>query len=50
VKVVSQADYDAEIARLNSIGQSGQLPNTLNREPVMQGGDSNVIPRPSGSK
>jgi cytochrome c oxidase subunit 2 len=49
VKVVSQADYDAEMARLRSAGQSGQLPNTLNREPVMPG-DQKLIPTASGSK
>jgi len=48
VKVVSQADYDAEIARLKSIGQSGQLPNTLNREPVLPA-DQKLIPSASGS-
>ncbi len=48
VKIVSQGDYDAEIARLKSIGHSGQLPNTLNREPVLPQ-DQKLIPTTSGS-
>jgi cytochrome c oxidase subunit II len=34
VKVVSQAEYDAHIAQLKAEGNVGQLPNTLNREPL----------------
>jgi cytochrome c oxidase subunit 2 len=48
VKVVSEADYNAEITRLKSIGQSGQLPNDLNREPVLPA-DQKLIPNASGS-
>jgi cytochrome c oxidase subunit 2 len=48
VKVVSEADYNAEIARLKSIGQSGQLPNDLNREPVLPA-DQKLVPKASGS-
>ena len=48
VKVVSQADYDAHMAELKSIGQVGQLPNTLNREP-MDPNDLKMVPTPSGS-
>ena len=48
VKVVSQADYDAHMAELKSIGQVGQLPNTLNREP-MDPNDLKMVPNPSGS-
>ena len=48
VKVVSQAAYDAEIARLKSLGQSGQLPITLNREPVLPA-DQKLVPSASGS-
>ena len=49
VKVVSQADFDAEMAKLKSLGQSGQLPNTLNREP-MDPNDLKMVPTPTGSK
>jgi len=48
VKVVSQADYDAEMARLKSIGQSGQLPNSLNRSSVLPE-DQKLVPTASGS-
>ena len=48
VKVVSQGAYDAEIARLKSLGQSGQLPITLNREPVLPA-DQKLVPSASGS-
>ena len=48
VKVVSQADYDAQIARLKSLGQTGQLPNDLNREPVLPA-DQKLVPSASGS-
>jgi cytochrome c oxidase subunit 2 len=48
VKVVSQSDYDAEMARLKSIGQTGQLSINLNREPVLPG-DQKLIPSGSGS-
>jgi cytochrome c oxidase subunit 2 len=49
VKVVSQADFDAEMAKLKSLGQEGQLPNTLNREP-MDANDLKMVPTPTGSK
>ena len=48
VKVVSQADFDAEMAKLKSLGQTGQLPNTLNREP-MDPNDLKMVPTPTGS-
>jgi cytochrome c oxidase subunit 2 len=48
VKVVSQGAYDAEIARLKSLGQTGQLPNTLSREPVLPA-DQKLVPSASGS-
>jgi len=48
VKVVSQADYDAEIARLKAIGQSGQLPNSLSREELVPA-DQKLVPSASGS-
>jgi cytochrome c oxidase subunit 2 len=48
VKVVPQAAYDAEITRLKSIGQTGQLPNSLNREPVLPG-DQKLVPSAPGS-
>ena len=48
VKVVSQAAYDAEIARLKSLGQTGQLSIDLNREPVLPA-DQKLIPSANGS-
>ena len=48
VKVVSQAAYDAEIARLKSLGQTGQLSIDLNREPVLPA-DQKLVPSASGS-
>lgn len=41
VKVVSQAEYDKQMTTLRSLGQTGQLPNTLSRE--------QLIPSTSGS-
>ena len=49
VKVVSQEDFDAEMAKLKSLGQEGQLPNTLNREPL-ETKDLKMVPTPTGSK
>jgi len=49
VKVVSQPQYDAQIAALRQAGQTGQLPNTLSREPVLPA-DQKLIPTPTGSK
>jgi cytochrome c oxidase subunit 2 len=48
VKVVSQAAYDTEIARLKSLGQTGQLSIDLNREPVLPA-DQKLVPSASGS-
>jgi len=48
VKVVTQAEYDAHMAELKSMGQVGQLDNTLNREPVY-GPDLKMIPTSTGS-
>ncbi|MBK8469615.1 MAG: cytochrome c oxidase subunit II [Actinomycetales bacterium] len=48
VKVVSQADFDAEMAKLKGLGQTGQLPNTLNRE-TMNPDDLKMVPTPTGS-
>jgi cytochrome c oxidase subunit 2 len=48
VKVVSEAAYQAEIARLKSIGQTGQLPIDLNREPVLPA-DQKLVPSANGS-
>ena len=48
VKVVSQTDYDAELARLKSIGQSGQLPNSLSREGLVPA-DQKLVPSATGS-
>lgn len=49
VRVVSPQQYDAEMNRLRSIGQSGQLPNSLSREPVLPQ-DQKLVPTPTGSK
>ncbi|GAA1895333.1 cytochrome c oxidase subunit II [Lapillicoccus jejuensis] len=48
VKVVSQNEYDSQMQKLRDLGQSGQLPNTLNREQVNPK-DQDLIPTPSGS-
>ena len=48
VKVVSQAAYDAEIARLKSLGQTGQLSIDLNREPILPA-DQKLVPSATGS-
>ena len=48
VKVVEQAEYDAQMERLRSIGQTGQLPNTLNREGLLPA-DQRLVPTPTGS-
>jgi cytochrome c oxidase subunit 2 len=37
VKVVSQADFDAHIKALQDAGQTGQLPNDLNRSQLVPG-------------
>jgi len=52
VQVVSPAEFDAQMVKLRDAGQSGQLPNTLNREPVLPEGQR-LLPTPSsptGSK
>lgn len=46
VKIVNKAEFDAHIADLRANGQTGQLPNTLNREKLM---DGQTVPTP-GSK
>ncbi len=48
VKVVSQADYDAHIQQLRSMGQVGQLPNTLSRE-ELDTRDLDLVPTPTRS-
>ncbi|MEO3939067.1 cytochrome c oxidase subunit II [Dermatophilaceae bacterium Soc4.6] len=48
VKVVSPAEYDTQMQKLRDAGQSGQLPNTLNREPVLPK-DQQLVPSPNGS-
>ncbi len=35
VKIVSQADFDAHMAQLKAEGNTGLLPNSLNRSPVL---------------
>jgi cytochrome c oxidase subunit 2 len=47
VKVVPQAEFDAQMARLRDAGQTGQLPNTLNREPVLPE-EQRLLPNPTG--
>ena len=42
VKVVSPAEYDAQMQKLKDIGQTGQLPNTLNRSPLLPSDVSKV--------
>jgi cytochrome c oxidase subunit 2 len=48
VKVVSPAEYESQMQKLRDAGQSGQLPNTLNREPVLPK-DQQLVPSPNGS-
>ena len=49
VKVVSPAEFDAQMVRLRGLGQTGQLPTTLNREPVLPQ-DQKLLPSSTGSK
>ena len=49
VKVVSPAEFDAQMTALRQAGQTGQLPNSLSREPVLPA-DQKLVPTPSGSK
>jgi len=49
VRVVSPAEFDAQMAKLRDAGKTGQLPNTLNREPVLPE-DQRLLPTPTGSK
>lgn len=42
VKVVSQQDYDAHIASLRQLGQTGQLPNNLNPSQLEPGENSKI--------
>jgi cytochrome c oxidase subunit II len=46
VKVVPQAEYDQEMARLRSIGQEGLIPVDVSREKMVQA-DIDKIPAPS---
>jgi cytochrome c oxidase subunit 2 len=46
VKVVPQAEYDAEMARLASIGQKGLVPVDVSREKMVQA-DNDKIPAPA---
>jgi cytochrome c oxidase subunit 2 len=48
VKVVEQAAFDAQMEKLRTRGQVGQLPNSLNREPL-QPADQRMVPTPTGS-
>ncbi len=48
VKVVSQAEFDAQMVRLRELGQTGQLTNDLNREPVYSE-DQKMVPTPTRS-
>jgi len=49
VKVVSQADFDAHIKALQDAGQTGQLPNDLNRSQLEPGQADLVTGAGSGS-
>ncbi|HRW17879.1 MAG TPA: cytochrome c oxidase subunit II [Dermatophilaceae bacterium] len=49
VKVVSEAEFKAQMDTLRQKGQSGQLPNTLSRE-AMDPSDLKMVPTPTGSK
>jgi cytochrome c oxidase subunit 2 len=46
VKVVPQAEYDQEMARLKSIGQEGLIPVDASREQMVPG-DADKIPAPA---
>ncbi|MGN6754143.1 MAG: aa3-type cytochrome oxidase subunit II [Intrasporangium sp.] len=46
VKIVSQAEYDQEMAHLAAIGQKGQIPVDVSREPLVHG-DSKLVPAPA---
>ncbi|MEO7061361.1 MAG: cytochrome c oxidase subunit II [Lapillicoccus sp.] len=48
VRVVSPADYDAQMQKLRDLGQTGQLPNTLNRSPVLPA-DQKLVPSPGSN-
>ncbi|MGV1009595.1 MAG: cytochrome c oxidase subunit II [Dermatophilaceae bacterium] len=48
VKVVPQADFDAQMAKLRQLGQVGQLPNSLNQQPL-EPADQKMVPTPTGS-
>ncbi len=48
VKVVSQDEFDAQMAKLKALGQSGQLDNTLNRE-NMDPNDLKMVPTPGSN-
>jgi cytochrome c oxidase subunit 2 len=48
VKVVSQTDFDAQMAKLRDLGQSGQLPNSLSQQPLVPA-DQRMVPTPTGS-
>ena len=48
VKVVSQAEFDAQMIKLRELGQTGQLTNDLNREPVYSE-DQKMVPTPTRS-
>jgi cytochrome c oxidase subunit 2 len=49
VKVVSQSDFDAHISALQAAGQTGQLPNDLNRSQLVPGQEDLVTGAGSGS-
>ena len=48
VKVVSQAEYQQHIADLKARGNVGQLPNTLDRQPLVPE-DQNKVPTPGSN-
>jgi cytochrome c oxidase subunit II len=49
VKVVSQSDFDTHISALQAAGQTGQLPNDLNRSQLVPGQEDLVTGAGSGS-
>ncbi len=49
VKVVSPSEFDAQMTKLRDFGQTGQLSNSLNREPVLPA-DQRLVPSSTGSK
>ena len=48
VKVVSPAEYENQMQQLRTLGQTGQLPNTLNRSPLLPA-DLSSVPTPGSN-